>query len=155
MQETQENMPQLELIQQQLKDLSFENIAPIIPLLQDGEEPHLERVFNISTKLAHPDQKIYEISLSLHLRCSVRSQPAFILEVLYEGAFFIDGMNEELLHFCLFNECPRLLFPYLRKIVSDIAYEGNLGSLLLSYADFMSQMNEQMKQHKKEYDHTT
>lgn len=146
MQQNQENVPQLELLQQGLKDLSFENIMPIMTLVQAGEEPQIERSFRINTELSQPEQKIYDVSIQLQLRCKVQSQQAFILEVLYCGTFFIDGMNEDLLNFCLHNECPRLLFPYLRKIVSDIAYEGNLGSLLLSYADFMSQMHEQMMQ---------
>jgi preprotein translocase subunit SecB len=60
------------------------------------------------------------------------------MEVDYVGLFFIAGVPEEQMHPFLLIECPRLLFPFLRRIVSDVTRDGGFAPLNLENIDFMA-----------------
>ena len=44
---------------------------------------------------------------------------------------------EEQFHPFLLSECPRILFPFLRRIVSDITRDGGFQALNLDTIDFL------------------
>ena len=46
-------------------------------------------------------------------------------------------MNEQQLHPFLHIECPRMLFPFIRRIVSDISRDGGYPPLNLDNMDFV------------------
>ena len=60
-----------------------------------------------------------------------------MLEIEYVGVFRIEGVPEEQLHPFLLIECPRLLFPFLRRIVSDVTRDGGYPPLNLENIDFV------------------
>jgi preprotein translocase subunit SecB len=60
----------------------------------------------------------------------------FLLEIAYGGIFVLDKVPEEMLQPFLLIECPRLLFPYMRRIVSDIVSDGGLPPLMIEPIDF-------------------
>ena len=64
--------------------------------------------------------------------------PLFLLEVEYAGIFQIEGVPEEQLHPYLLIECPRITFPYLRRIVSDVTRDGGFPPLNLEQIDFLA-----------------
>jgi preprotein translocase subunit SecB len=45
---------------------------------------------------------------------------------------------EDQLHPFLLIECPRLLFPYVRRIISDVTRDGGFPSLNVDTVDFMA-----------------
>ena len=47
-------------------------------------------------------------------------------------------MPAEQLHPLLMIECPRLIFPYLRRIVSDVTRDGGYPPLNLEQVDFLA-----------------
>ena len=47
-------------------------------------------------------------------------------------------MPPEQLHPLLMIECPRLIFPYLRRIVSDVTRDGGYPPLNLEQVDFLA-----------------
>ena len=61
----------------------------------------------------------------------------FLLELQYGGIFKVEGVPEEQLHPFLSIECPRMLFPYVRRLVADITREGGFPALNLENIDFM------------------
>jgi preprotein translocase subunit SecB len=60
----------------------------------------------------------------------------FLLEIAYGGIFVLDKVPEDVLQPFLLIECPRLLFPYMRRIVSDIVSDGGLPPLMIEPIDF-------------------
>ena len=50
----------------------------------------------------------------------------------------MSGVPEDQLHPYLLIECPRMLFPFLRRIVSDITRDGGFPPLNLETIDFLS-----------------
>ncbi|MDP3935762.1 MAG: protein-export chaperone SecB, partial [Alphaproteobacteria bacterium] len=54
----------------------------------------------------------------------------------YAGIFTIKNIEEALLHPILMIECPRILFPYVRNIISEVTRDGGYPPLLLKPVDF-------------------
>jgi preprotein translocase subunit SecB len=62
----------------------------------------------------------------------------FILELDYAGLVLIQNVPDDQLHALLMIECPRLIFPFVRRIVGDISRDGGYPALNLEMIDFMS-----------------
>ena len=62
----------------------------------------------------------------------------FVLEIDYVGLFHIANVPEEQLHPFLLIECPRMIFPFLRRVVSDVTRDGGFPPLNLENIDFLS-----------------
>ena len=58
--------------------------------------------------------------------------------MVYAGIFKIKNIPEEALEPFLLINCPALLFPYLRRLASDLTREGGFPPLLLDPIDFAS-----------------
>jgi preprotein translocase subunit SecB len=52
--------------------------------------------------------------------------------------FHIEGVPQEQMHPFLLIECPRILFPFARRIISDVTRDGGFPALNLDMIDFMS-----------------
>jgi preprotein translocase subunit SecB len=61
----------------------------------------------------------------------------FLLELDYGGIFHIEGIPDDQLHPFLLIECPRMLFPFARRIVSDVTRDGGFPPLNLENIDFV------------------
>ena len=62
----------------------------------------------------------------------------FILEIEYGGIFEVTGVPEDQIHPYLMIECPRILFPYLRRIVGDVTHDGGFPPLNLEQINFLA-----------------
>ena len=58
------------------------------------------------------------------------------MELAYAGAFGLRGIPEESIQPVLLIECPRLLFPFARRIVADIVRDGGMPPLMIEPIDF-------------------
>jgi preprotein translocase subunit SecB len=72
----------------------------------------------------------------------------FVLELDYGGVFQIENIPEDQLHPYLLIECPRMLFPFLRRIVSDITRDGGFPPLNLENIDFLKLYKQEMERRK-------
>ena len=63
-------------------------------------------------------------------------QTRFLVELDYLGIFELVNIPQEHVHPALFIECPRLLLPYARRVVSDITRDGGFPPLMLDNVDF-------------------
>jgi len=131
--ESAQQGPQLRLLTQYIKDLSFEN--PNAPAsLQAGDPPNIDLEIGVG---ATPTQdNIYEVSLTLSLKAVRGESTLFLLELLYCGLFLIQDIPEESLGPVLHIECTRLIFPYARRIISDLTQDGGFPALPLEPIDF-------------------
>ena len=74
----------------------------------------------------------------------------FLLEVEYAGLFFVTGVPDEQLHPFLLIECPRMLFPFLRRIVSDVTRDGGFPPLNLETIDFLQLYRQELERRQAE-----
>jgi preprotein translocase subunit SecB len=126
---------QLDVNAQFIKDLSFEN-PQILQMLQSSEQlPEIDIKINVNhTPLETEDT--HEVSLMVTAKGSKNKKEVFVLELTYAGIFTIKNIEQSLLHPILMIECPRILFPYVRNIISDLTRDGGYPPLLLKPVDF-------------------
>ncbi len=127
--------PSLQILTQYTRDLSFENIAAQKGIASEGK-PDVKVQVNIDAQQRPQDR--YEVSLKLKVNSAIAEQAVFILEIDYAGLFLIKNVPAEQLHPLLMIECPRLIFPYLRRIVSDVTRDGGYPPLNLDQVDFLA-----------------
>jgi preprotein translocase subunit SecB len=129
--------PSMSILAQFIRDMSFENI-----LAQKGTggegSPDVEVRVNLDAR-KRSDQDQYEIIIKLNVssKSKENADPLFLLELEYGGIFEISGVPDDQMHPFLLIECPRMLFPFLRRIVSDITRDGGFPPLNLENIDFI------------------
>ena len=79
----------------------------------------------------------------------------FVLELDYGGVFQIENVPDDQLHPYLLIECPRMLFPFLRRIVSDITRDGGFPPLNLENIDFLRLYRQEIERRKQEDEEAT
>jgi preprotein translocase subunit SecB len=81
----------------------------------------------------------YEVTTKIAATSKTKStgDVLFVLEIEYVGVFQIEGVPEAQLHPYLLIECPRITFPFLRRIVSDVTRDGGFPPLNLEMIDFV------------------
>jgi preprotein translocase subunit SecB len=125
--------PAAGLIQQYVKDLSFENPnAPAIFQVQAA--PQIDVQFNIGT--AQVGEEVHEVVLRVDVRAETEGQVAFIVELTYAGLFGLRNIPAEHVQPFLLAEAPRLLFPFARRVLADAVRDGGFQPLLLEPIDF-------------------
>ena len=84
--------------------------------------------------------KQYEVitKLTVNSKTKDKGENLFMMELEYAGVFFIDGVPEEQMHPYLLIECPRITFPFVRRIVSDVTRDGGFPPLNLETIDFLA-----------------
>ena len=127
--------PQLNILAQYVKDLSFENPNAPRSLAPQQQPPKINIQINVNAKpLADSD---YEVELKIEGRAEVPSLLLFGFELLYAGVFRIVNVPQENLHAIIMIECPRLLFPFAREIIATAVRDGGFPPLMLDPVDFV------------------
>jgi preprotein translocase subunit SecB len=130
--------PQMRVLGQFIRDLSFENI-----MAQKGApadtQPDVQVQVNLDAKKRSAENQ-YETSIKLNITSKAKESDAtlFLCEIDYVGIFHIENVPDDQLHPFLLIECPRMIFPFLRRIVSDITRDGGFPPLNLENIDFVS-----------------
>lgn len=125
--------PQVGVIAQYVKDLSFENpSAPAV--FQWQSQPQMDVQVNIGANLVGQD--MHEVSLKIDVTGRADEGTAFRIDLLYAGLFALRNIPEDQLQPFLLAEGPRLLFPFARQIISETVVAGGFPPLLLDPIDF-------------------
>jgi preprotein translocase subunit SecB len=131
--------PQVKMntLSQFVRDLSFENV-----LAQRGTggevQPDVSVAVNLDAKKRSVEHQ-YEVSVKLNITSKDKTadEPLFVMEMDYVGVFQIEGVPDDQIHPFLLIECPRMIFPFIRRIVSDVTRDGGFPALNLENIDFM------------------
>lgn len=127
--------PQVGLIAQYIKDLSFENPnAPQTLQANNTERPQIDVTINVNARRVGDEG--YEVELKISSTAKQNDLNAFIVELVYAGLFGIRNMPEEGVEPFLLVEAPRLLFPFARRIIADATRDGGFPPLMLDPMDF-------------------
>jgi len=129
---------QMRILGQFVRDLSFENV-----MAQKGTSGDVQPDVNVQVNLdakKRPQDHQYEVVTKLNIESKVKGMDdiLFVLELDYAGVFHIEGVPEDQMHPFLLIECPRMMFPYLRRIVSDVTRDGGFPPLNLDNIDFVA-----------------
>jgi preprotein translocase subunit SecB len=140
--------PKMNILAQYVRDLSFENILAQKGI--DGElNPEIQVNVNIDAKKRKTDKQFdVIIKLRVDSKSSNTNNILFVLELDYGGIFQIENVPDDQLHPYLLIECPRMLFPFLRRIVSDVTRDGGFPPLNLENIDFLKLYRQEIDRRK-------
>lgn len=131
-------MPQTQVLGQFIRDLSFENVAIQKGTAMEGQPDINVQVGLEAKKRTTEGQFEVAVKLNITAKTKTNADPVFAMELDYAGVFAISNVAENQMHPYLMIECPRLLFPFLRRIVSDVSRDGGFPPLNLENIDFVS-----------------
>lgn len=126
--------PGIRILAQFIRDLSFENPRAPESLRAAQNQPQIELGVEMSAR-GRPDQ-LFEVDLKLSATARHEGEVSFAVELVYGGLFQLNGVAEPDIEAVLLIECPRFLFPFARRIISDCSAEGGFPPLLLEPIDF-------------------
>ena len=133
----QQPQVKMNVLTQFIRDLSFENV-----LAQKGVQgevqPDVQVQVNLDAKKRTADHQ-FEVAMKLQVESKAKGSDSklFLLELEYAGIFHIGGVPDDQMHPFLLIECPRMLFPFVRRIVSDVTRDGGFPPLNLETIDFV------------------
>ena len=132
------------ILAQFVRDLSFENIMAQQGV--DGEvKPEIKVEVNLDARKRGTENQ-YEVitKLKVSSKNAGSEKNLFLLELEYSGVFEIEGVPEQQMHPYLMIECPRMTFPFIRRIVSDVTRDGGFPPLNLEQIDFVAIYRQQI-----------
>ncbi len=139
-------LPKMQILAQFIRDLSFENIAAQ-KAVQGNAQPEIKVHVGVEGR-KRPAENQYDVIVKMKVDSKVKEseQSIFLIELEYAGVFVIENIDEKQLHPFLHIECPRMLFPFIRRIVSDLSRDGGFPPLNLDNMDFMQIYRNQLAQ---------
>ena len=135
----QPQAPSLRVLAQYIKDLSFENPGT------QAQNEQMATDLGIDVKATPHAQGngIFEVSIKLTATAKAGDTVLFITELDYGGAFQLQNVPEQDVEPMLLIECPRILFPFARRIIADITYDGGFPPLRVDPIDFVGLYQQQ------------
>ena len=130
-QDMEPQMPVVQIVSQYIKDLSFENPS----LGVNVQRPQIDFTVDLQARRMQENGP-FEVIIKMRVTAQQEEKTIFLLEIAYGGIFVLDKIPEEMLQPMLLIECPRLLFPFMRRIVSDLVSDGGLPPLMIEPIDF-------------------
>ena len=133
-------MPQIGVLAQYVKDLSFENPNAPRSLAPTGQQPTINIQVNVEAApiAGGGNGTDFEVNLRLEGKAESQATLLFSFELIFSGAFRIQNVPAESLQPVVMIECPRLLFPFAREIIATAVRNGGFPPLLLEPIDFVS-----------------
>lgn len=129
----------MNVVAQYIRDLSFENMAIQKGLTGGDIQPDIQMAVSLDArKRTVANQYDVITKYKVTSRNKVNNETLFLLELEYGGTFLIEGVSDDQLHPFLLIECPRILFPFVRRIISDITREGGFPPVTVDNVDFLS-----------------
>lgn len=129
----------MSVLAQFVRDLSFENMVAQKGVSANEVKPDIQVAVSLDAR-KRPAANQYDV-MSKYRVTSVNKangETLFLCEVDYGGIFQVEGVPEDQLHPFLLIECPRMLFPFVRRIISDLTRDGGFPALNIDNVDFVT-----------------
>jgi preprotein translocase subunit SecB len=135
--------PNLGVVAQYVKDLSFENPGAPATLRNRSGQPNINISIAVHTNTVATNE--YEVELKLDARAVDGQAVLFAVELVYAGVFRFANVPPEAVAPLAMIECPRLLFPFARQIIADASRNGGYPPLMIDTVDFAAMYRQQMQ----------
>lgn len=129
-------MPQIGVLTQYVKDLSFENPHAPRSLAPSAAQPAINIQVNVDA--APISETDFEVTLRIEGKAESDGMLLFNLELAFGGLFRIQNVPADSIQPVVMIECPRLLFPFAREIIASATRNGGFAPLLLNPIDFVA-----------------
>ncbi len=134
------------ILAQFMRDLSFENVAAQKKLQGTNVQPDIKVQVSLDANKRDAENQ-FEVGTKFKVTSSNKEdgQVLFLIELDYVGVFLIEGVPKEQMHPFLLIECPRLIFPFARRIISDVTRDGGFPPLNLETVDFLALYKQELQ----------
>ena len=136
-----ENQPNLQIVGQYIKDLSFEN--PGAPQGFNGN-PDMDLGVDLQARPVAPDH--YEVVLHTRIKATSENRVLFMMELAYASLVKLSNMPEDAIQRVLLIQAPHLMFPFARRIIADTVRDGGMPPLMIEPIDFVGLYQNKMAQ---------
>ena len=135
----------MSVMAQFVRDMSFENVVAQKGVSGTDVQPDIQVAVSLDARKRQVEHQ-YEIVTKYKVTSKNKAtgDVLFLLEVDYGGVFHVEGVPDDQLHPFLLIECPRMLFPFVRRIISDITRDGGFPPLNIDTVDFMALYRQEM-----------
>jgi len=140
-----DNPPQLNVLVQYIKDISFENPHAPASLIEQSAPPDISIQVNVAADVRSENE--YEVVLHIEGEARADNRSLFKFELQYGGLFRLLNIPPNELQPVVLIECPRLLFPFARQIIAESVRNGGFPPLYLDPIDFVALYQQQMAAH--------
>lgn len=129
----------MQVLAQFIRDMSFENAVAQKGLNGSEVQPDIQVAVSLDAR-KRPQDHQFEVIQKFRVTSKNRAndETLFLLEIDYGGVFHIEGVPDEQMHPFLLIECPRLLFPFIRRIISDVTRDGGFPALNIDTVDYLA-----------------
>ena len=129
----------MQVLAQFVRDMSFENMVAQKGITGNDVQPDIQVGVSLDARKRPADHQFDVITkYKVTSTNKTNGDTLFLLELDYAGIFHVEGVSEDQMHPFLLIECPRLLFPFVRRIISDITRDGGLPALNIDTVDFLA-----------------
>ena len=126
----------IELLFQFVKDMSFEKKEDYAYFTEEDFKGKTDFSLNIEVESKKRDENQVLISLIVNLEAKINKKTAFILEMTYCGLFKFPNVTEDTLEKQIKVECPKMLFPYIRRLISQTMIESSMPNVDIKNINF-------------------
>ncbi|MFC7292349.1 protein-export chaperone SecB [Hirschia litorea] len=140
-----ESGPSISVLAQYIKDLSFENPNPLSAGAGQNA-PAIELGIDVKADPQPQQPGVFEVNLRLSAQAKREDKVVFIAELVYAGLFELKNAQQNDVEPLLLIECPRLLFPFARRVMAEVTREGGYPPLLIDPIDFIGLYRAQRQQ---------
>jgi preprotein translocase subunit SecB len=131
-----DQLPQVAVLTQYVKDLSFENPNAPASLQAGAEQPQID--INVGVNARRANDTMFEVELKISATAKAGDSTSFVVDLLYAALFGLQNVPDDALEPFLLIEAPRILFPFARRIIADAVRDGGFPPLMLDPIDFHS-----------------
>ncbi|MFD2239171.1 protein-export chaperone SecB [Aureimonas populi] len=128
--------PQINILTQYIKDLSFESPRAPAALRTAAKMPPINIGVNVGANQIQGSEDEYDVKLTLNARAGEGAETLFHAELQYGGVFRLQNLPKEHVLPVLFVECPRLIFPFARQVIADVTRNAGFPPLMIDPIDF-------------------
>lgn len=145
--------PQINVLAQYIRDMSFENPRAPESLKSTGEPPKINININVNANpINEGKNEEYDVEIKIEADAEKENEKMFKVELTYAGAFRLVNIAAEHKAKAVLIECPRMLFPFARQIIADATRNGGFPPLLIDPVDFAALFQQRMEQQKNAMD---
>jgi preprotein translocase subunit SecB len=141
----------MQVLAQFIRDMSFENMVAQKGLTSGDVQPDIQVAVSLDARKRAQDHQFEVIQkFRVTSKNKANNDTLFLLEVDYGGIFHVEGVPDEQMHPFLMIECPRLLFPFIRRIISDITRDGGFPPLNIDTVDYLALYRQELARRQAE-----
>ncbi len=129
----------MQVLGQFVRDLSFENAVAQRGMQAGDVQPDTQVAVSLDARKRSAEHQFEVITkFRVTSKNKANNEVLFVVELDYGGIFHVEGVPEDQMHPFLLIECPRMLFPFVRRIISDVTRDGGFPPLNIDTVDFLA-----------------